>query len=79
MRLTGGFWDSVVCLWLLGPWCWQTLAVGKSWIFILPHLYLLYFYSIWIALVYETMILNMSMHTTATSGGGREIACKLTT
>ena len=23
MRLTGGFWDSVGCLWILGPWCWQ--------------------------------------------------------
>ena len=65
MRLTGGFWDIVGCLWLLGPWCWQPLAVDKSWLLIFPQLYLLSFSSLWLALVYAMMILNLSMHTTA--------------
>ena len=70
MRLTGGFWYSLVYLWLLGPWCWQPLEVGNSWIFLLPHLYLLYFSSLWLALVYAMMRLNSIMHTTGTPGGG---------
>ena len=43
MRLTGGFFESVGCLWILGTWCWQLLVVGNSWLFILPHLYLFHF------------------------------------
>ena len=70
MRLKGGYWDSVGCLWLLGPWCWQPLAADNYWILILPHLNLLYFSSLWIALVYAMVILNPRMHTTATPGGG---------
>ena len=69
MRLTGGFWDIVSCLWLLGPWCWKPLAVGNSWILLFPHLYLLFFSSIWLALVYATMIQNLSMQTTGTPEG----------
>ena len=30
MRLTGGFWGSVGCLWLLVRWCWQPLTLVKS-------------------------------------------------
>ena len=41
MRLKSVFWDIVGCLWLSGPWGLQTLAVGKSCIFIFPLLYLL--------------------------------------
>ena len=41
MRLTGRFRDSVGCLWLLGPCCWQPLAVGNSWLLLFPNLYLL--------------------------------------
>ena len=40
---------------------------------------LLSFSTICIALVYAMMILNMSMQTTGTSGGGGERACKVTT
>ena len=40
---------------------------------------LLSFSSIWLALVYAMMILNLSMQTTGTPGGGGERACKLTT
>ena len=70
MRLTGGFWYSVGCLCLLGPWCWQTLAVGNSWLLIFQYSYLLYLSYIWLALVYSMMILNMSTQQTATPGGG---------
>ena len=70
MRLTGGFWDSVGCLWLLGPWCWKPLAVGNYLLVISPNLHLLSFSSLWLALVYAMMILNPSMHTTGTPGGG---------
>ena len=79
MRLTGEFWDSVGCLWLLGPRCWQPLAVGNSWLFIFPHLYLLSFSSIWLALVYAMMILDPIMLTTVTPGGGGERELKVTT
>ena len=79
IRPTGGFWDSAGCLWLLGTWFWKTLTVGNSWILLFSHLYLLSFYSLWLALVYAMMILNLSMHTTATQGGGGERACKVTT
>ena len=74
MILTGVFWCSVGCLWMLGPWCCQPLAVEKSWLLQLTHLYLLSFSSLWIDLVYAMMILNMSMYKTGTSGeGGKEI------
>ena len=43
----------------------QPLAVGNSWLLLFPHLYLLFFSSLWLALVYAMMILNLSMHTTA--------------
>ena len=72
MRLLGKFWDSVGCLWLLGPWCWQTLDAENSWLLILPHFHLLYFLSIWLALVYAMMILNLIMHTTGTPGEGEK-------
>ena len=36
MILTGGFWDRVGCLWLLGPLCLQPLVVGNSWLFLFP-------------------------------------------
>ena len=75
---TGGFWDSVGCLWLLRPWCWHTLEVGNSWILIFPQFYLFYLSSIWLSLVYTTMILNTIMHTRGKPGGGGEIACKAT-
>ena len=70
MILSGGFWDSVGCLWVLGPWCWQPLAVGNSSLLLLPNLYLLSFSYIWLALVYAMMRLNPSIHTTGTPGGG---------
>ena len=70
MRLTGGFWDIVGCLWLLVPWCWYPLVMGNYWLLLLPHLYNLYLSSFWIALFYAMMILNLSMHTTATPGEG---------
>ena len=63
MILTGGFWDSVGCLWLLGPWYWQPLAVGNYWLLLFPHLYLLSSSSLCLAIVYAMMILNLSMHT----------------
>ena len=40
---------------------------------------LLFFSSIWLALVCAMMILNLSMQTTGTPGGGGERACKVTT
>ena len=70
MRLTGGFYDSVGCLWILGPWCCHPLEVGTSWLFLFPHLYLLNFSSLWIAFFYAMMRLNPSMHTTGTPGRG---------
>ena len=79
MRLTGGFWDSVGCLSLLGPWCWQPLAVGNSWMLLFPHLYLLSFSYLCLVFVYAMMRLNPSIHTTGTPGGGGERACKVTT
>ena len=72
MILTGGFWGSDSCIWILGIWCWQPLAVGNSWILILPHLYLLYLSSLWLALAYAMIILNLIIHTTGTTGGGGE-------
>ena len=77
MRLTGDFWGIVGCLWLLVPWCWKPLAVGNSWLFLFPYLYLLYFFSLCLALVYANIILTPSMQTTGTAGGGE--ACKVTT
>ena len=70
MILKDGFWDSAGCFWLLGYWCWQPLVVGNSWILLFPHLYLLCLSSLWLALVYAMMRLNMSIHTTAIRGGG---------
>ena len=79
MRLTGGFWDSVGCLWILGPLCWQPLAVGNSWLLLFQHLYLFSPSSLCLALFYAMMILNPSMHTPGIPGGGGERACKVTT
>ena len=70
MILTGGFLDSVGCLWMLGPWCWQPFVVGNYWIFLFPNFYLFSFFSLWLTLVYVMMILNMIMHTTVTPGRG---------
>ena len=38
----------------------------------LEILQILYSYSLWLAFVYEIMIMILSMHTTASPGGGRE-------
>ena len=69
--------------WILGC-CWLPLAVGTLMLAyfgcgellanIFPHLLLFYFSSLWLALVYAMMILNLNMHTTVTlGGGGRDI------
>ena len=79
MRLTGGFWYNVGCLWLLVTWCWKNLAVENSWLLLFPHLYLLYLSSLCLVLVYAMMRLNPSMRITGTpGGGGEERACKVT-
>ena len=70
MILKGGVWVSVGYLWLLVPWCWQPFLVGYYCLFLFLYLYLLYFSSLWISLVYAMMILNMIMHTTGTTVGG---------
>ena len=73
MRITGGFGGSVGYLLLWGSLCWQAVAVGDSWLLIPPKLYLVYFSSVLLARVYAMMILNMSMDTTGTLGGGGHV------
>ena len=46
------------------------MGVRNSWLLIFLNLHLLYFSYLWLALVYATMILNLSMHTTGTTGRG---------
>ena len=83
----GGFCGTVVERWdwqvafgiLLDAFgCWD-LGVGSLWRWgnlgycYFPQLYLLSFSSLWLALVYAMMILNLSMHTTGTPGGGEHV------
>ena len=68
MRLIGGFWDSIGCLWLLGPWKLAAFGGGEILAIAIPTLVpLLFLLSL---VVYAMMILNMSIHTTGTTGEG---------
>ena len=58
--------DSGIVLDAFG--CWVLAAFGGG--ELLADL--LSFFSIWLALVYAMMVLNPSMHTTGTTGGGEE-------
>ena len=65
--------DSGIVLAAFG--CWVLVAFGGE--ELLADL--LSVFSIWLALVYAMMILNLSMQTTGTPGGGGERTCKGTT
>ena len=81
-------WRYETGRWLLGS-CWLPLAVGTLLLaafgcgellaIAIPKLVPLDFSSLWLALVYAMIILNLSMHTTGTPGRGGRGACKVTT
>ena len=65
--------DSGIVLAAFGCWVLADFGGGE----LLADL--LSFSSLWLALFYAMMILNLSMHTTGTTGGGGERTCKGTT
>ena len=80
MRPTGGFWYSVGCLWILGPWYWKPLAVWNSWLLLFPHLYHLYFFSLYLpCLCTEDIKYEHANNRHIRGGGEGKRACKVNT